>query len=115
MSRPRRPHALRMVHRPMRLPDLPEALALLLPAQVSTDAAERAAIAAQWPALLAQQPALQSGVMEDWRGPRGSASSAGACRCCSRRRRRGRCSSTASRPPSSRGASTANCVPGGCS
>jgi len=69
MSRPlSSAHVLRMVHRPMRLPDLPEALSLL-PAQVSTDPAERAAIAAQWPALLEQQPALQSGVMEDLARP----------------------------------------------
>jgi hypothetical protein len=59
-----------MVHRPLRLLDLPEALSLL-PAQVSTDPAERAAIAAQWPALLKQQPALQSGVMEDLARPLG--------------------------------------------
>jgi hypothetical protein len=65
MSRPSSSaHVLRMVHRPMRLLDLPEALSLL-PAQVSTDPTERTAIAAQWPALLQQQPALQSGVMED--------------------------------------------------
>lgn len=63
-------HVLRMVHRPMRLADLAEALSLL-PAQVSPDPVERAAIAAQWPALLEQQPALQSGMMEDLARPPG--------------------------------------------
>lgn len=59
-----------MVHRPLRQGDMPEVLALL-PAQVSLDPAERAAIAAQWPALLEQQPALQAGVMEDLARPAG--------------------------------------------
>lgn len=61
---------LRMVHRPLRPADLDEALTLL-PQQVSTDPAERAAIAAQWPALLEQQSTLQSGVMEDLAQPAG--------------------------------------------
>lgn len=70
-TRPASPaHVLRMVHRPLTLADLDEALALL-PAQVSTGPAERAAIAAQWPALLQMQPALQSGVMEDLARPPG--------------------------------------------
>ncbi len=69
MVRPPTAHpVLRMVHRPMQLADLEGALRLL-PQQVSNDPAERAAIAAQWPALL-QQPAVQSGVMEDL-GPAG--------------------------------------------
>lgn len=71
MARADRPaHVMRMVHRPMAAADLDEALALL-PAQVATDAAERAAIAAQWPALLQVQPAVQSGVMEDLSQPPG--------------------------------------------
>lgn len=59
-----------MVHRPMLLADLDEALALL-PAHVGDDAAGHAAIAAQWPALLEQQPALQTGLMEDLARPPG--------------------------------------------
>ena len=59
-----------MVHRPLQQADLAETLALL-PRQVATDPAERAAIAAQWPTLLECQPALQSGVMEDVARPAG--------------------------------------------
>lgn len=70
VSAPRPAHVLRMVHRPLTQPDLTEALALL-PPHVTTEAAERAAIAAQWPALLQMQPALQSGVMEDLARPPG--------------------------------------------
>jgi hypothetical protein len=66
---PNAPSVMRMVHRPMQLPDLEGALRLL-PPQVSTAPAEHAAIAAQWPALL-QQPAVQSGVMEDLAQPAG--------------------------------------------
>ena len=71
MARIDRPaHVLRMVHRPMALADVDETLALL-PAQVSADAAERAAIAAQWPDLLQLGPAVQSGLMEDLARPLG--------------------------------------------
>ena len=61
---------LRMVHRPLRQADLAETLALL-PQQAAVDPAERAAIAAQWPDLLEQQPAVQTGVMEDLARPAG--------------------------------------------
>ena len=54
----------------MALADVDETLALL-PAQVSADAAERAAIAAQWPDLLQLGPAVQSGLMEDLARPLG--------------------------------------------
>ena len=71
MARINRPaQVLRMVHRPMSLDDVDETLALL-PAQVSTDAAERAAIAAQWADLLQLGPAVQSGLMEDLARPLG--------------------------------------------
>jgi hypothetical protein len=60
---------MRMVHRPMQPADLPECMALL-PAHVPADAADRAAIAAQWPRLM-EQAALLAGVMEDLSLPAG--------------------------------------------